>query len=890
MQRKKLTEFFFRRVIGPHYLWVTMLALIVTGVAVWSVATQWNIDSDFKALLPRDSDAFQAMEEVSDRVGSGSALFVVIDSPDPEANKEFARAYAEELRGLDEVALAHFHNDKAFFEKHQLLYLDTEGLETLRKRIKDKIKKEKREANPLFVSLGDADDDDTDIQTDDLRQKTELKHRDYKEYLVSDDGYSLTIVVRFVESSTSLEATERLIERVRGLGEQLQPKKYHEDMYLEYGGGLVRRQQEYDSILDDVQSSAIFTVIGLFLVIALYFRRTRAVLVVLTPLVMGVLWTLGAAFPLFGALNTISVFIFAILLGLGIDFSIHLLSGYDHAREEGLDPVDALIDCYSTIGSATVIGATTTFATFVVISFAQFRGLSQFGKVASIGVAATLLAMVVVLPALVLTFHRIWPHDPAGDDEGAPLPNFFKRLSPAQWFEDHHAEKLAPLFVAVAIGLTAVSAWKIGDLGFEENFGDVGEIRWPWASDETQRAQVEKKTRRAGKRAAWHLSARAESIRADIEPDTYVPTRRQRSVGAKYTSAVSGNQSSTPTILLFDDPKQARDVYRRMEDAKRAGQLETIRSVAAVYAFMPEGEEGEDTLDAQRARKEVMNSIEQMLEDENLSVLDEDDRQRVEDLQERLEVSPFTIYDLPPWTKRLFKEAGPGAKPPTGDQKFAFEYLIYVNEAVNTMDGAKARAFLGDIRKIQEASGKEFEIASQSYVYVAMLDEIKYDGALMMSIALGIVFLILSLAFRGPHRGLVAMLPLIFGGLWMFGICAIIGLRLDFFNVVIIPVVIGLGVDDGVHFYYNYLERGRGSIGIVMRRIGTAIWMTSITSMIGFGGLAITDYDGLKSIGALAIVGISTTLLATLLLMPAVLWAAERYDIDWLTSTTRQKS
>ncbi len=883
MQRNKLTEFFFRRVIGPHHVWVTLLALIVTGLAVWTVAAQWNIDSDFKTLLPRDSDAFQAMEEVSDRVGSGSALFVVVDSPDREANKKFAAKFARELRLLDEVALAHFHNDKQFFEEHQLLYLKSDDLETLKTRISDKIKREKRRANPLFVSLDSPDEaEDDGIQTDDLQENTELKHDDYKEYLVSEDGYSLTIVVRFVESSTSLEATQSLIERVESLGAELQPKTYHDEMYVEYGGGLVRRQQEYNSILDDVQSSAVFTIIGLFLVIALYFRRTRAVMVVLTPLVMGVMWTLALAFPLFGALNTISAFIFAILLGLGIDFSIHLLSGYDHAREEGKTPVDALIECYSTIGAATVIGASTTFATFIIISFAQFRGLSQFGKVASIGVAATLLAMVVVLPALVLTFHRIWPYDPSPDDEGAPFLMFFKRLSPSHWFEDRHAAKLTPLFLVLAAALTLLSAWQIGNLKFEENFHAVGEIRWPWDGSGVTQADKERRTRKAASRLASDMRRRAEAIRADVAPDSYEPSRRQQSVGAKYTSAVSGNQSSTPTILLFDRPEDARDVYQTMADAKRAGELATIRSIAAIYAFMPPGEEGMDSLAAQEKRMTVIESIDEMLEDENLSVLDDRERERVEQLQSRVEVSPFTIYELPDWPKRLFKEAGPEARPPTGDQPFAFEYLIYVNEAVNTMKGGEAREFLADITKIQEQTGKDFRIASQSYVYVAMLDEIKHDGVLMMSIALVVVFLLLSFAFRGPHRGLVAMIPLIFGAFWMFGVCGFIGLRLDFFNVVIIPVVIGLGVDDGVHFYYNYLERGRGSIGEVMRRVGTAIWMTSITSMIGFGGLAITDYDGLRSIGALAIIGISTTLLATLLVMPAVLWLAEKYDVRWL--------
>ena len=78
------------RTVDKHHRVVVILSLLLTIVATFIVATRWNIDSDFKALLPQDSPAAQAMTEVGDRIGSGSALFVVIDSPDKQANIAFA--------------------------------------------------------------------------------------------------------------------------------------------------------------------------------------------------------------------------------------------------------------------------------------------------------------------------------------------------------------------------------------------------------------------------------------------------------------------------------------------------------------------------------------------------------------------------------------------------------------------------------------------------------------------------------------------------------------------------------------------------------------------------------------------------------------------------------
>ncbi|QDG52597.1 hypothetical protein FIV42_18195 [Persicimonas caeni] len=871
---KRFIAVFFRRIVGRHYLVISALSLLLSGLAIWVIATRWNINSDFKALLPQTSAAYQAMEEVGDRVGSGSALFVVIDSPDGEANKRFAKVYAEKLRGLPEVALAHYHNDKSFFKKHQLLYLDEPDLQKLRDKLADKIRDKKRKANPLFVSLGSSDDDDDDelIDKKQLEEKyQDLAHEDYKEYLVSDDGYALTIVVRFVESSTNLEATNRLLNKVKDLGQSLEPSEYHPEMALEYGGGLINRQKEYSSILDDVQTSAVFTLVGLFLIIALYFRRLRAISFVLTPLIMSVLWTLAIGFLVYGELTTVTVFIFAILLGLGIDFSIHLLSGYDHARAEGKEPVDALIECYNTTGKATVVGAFTTFVTFLVLSFAQFRGLSQFGQVASVGVMCTLLAMMVVLPALILTVHRFKPHEPsaAGALFGLSMP---------EWAKETRVRRFAPVLLLLAAGLTTFAAVQSPQLRFEENFRRVGKFTPPWQAAEKKEQKKDPAAEAESQAAhlARKVASQAVQVRSQVDPDTYKPDRKQKTTGQKYTSAVSGKQSSTPTLLLFDDPENARQVYEHMSALKREGKLETVRSVASIYAFMP------GTLDAQKARMDEIAALGKVIDDDDRSFLDKKERKRVAELDDRVDVEPFSIYDLPTWTKRLFKEAGAGAKPAHEGEEYAFEYTIYVNEAVDHMKGAEARRFLSELQQVKKDTGIDFRIGSQSYIYTAMLDEIKNDGVVMLSIALIIVFLILAFTFRHPLRGLVAFTPLLLGALWMFGIAAFVGLRLDFFNVIILPVVIGLGVDDGVHFYYHYREKGRGSVGEVLRKVGSAITMTSITSMIGFGGLAVTDYAGLQSIGYLAIIGIATTLLATLLVLPAILWLGEKYDIQWL--------
>jgi predicted RND superfamily exporter protein len=864
---------YIRRFIGRYYLRIVAASLVVTALASWLLVTQWNINSDFKALLPQDSEAAEAMRQVGDRVGSGSALFVVVDSKNMSANKEFARDFVERLRQMDEVSLAHFHNKLSFFENRQLLYLKNSDLVKIRKRLKDKIRAEKQQANPLFAGLDTDEDENEDgefIKLDDIRDDYRgLEYRNHQEYMISEDGFSLTIIVRFSRSSTDLAATNELIQRVKDVGKDLDPDSYFKGMDLEYGGGLINRQEDYESIATDIRNSAIFTLVGLFLVISLYFRRKRATALVMVPLVMAVIWTLAIAFMIFDELTTVSAFIFAILLGLGIDYSIHLLSGYDHARLEGKNPLDALALCYQGVGSATVIGALTTFATFVVLSFAQFRGLSQFGQVASIGVLMTVFAMVSVMPALLMTFNYFSPRD----------ESFWTKHSSAA-VDPVGSRDTMSKFVPVSIGLvvifTGLSITQFNDIRFEENFRKLGEIHWPWSRVDRQLERAREDTRGVASDLADHVRNTAVDVRKQAADD-YKPRREQETTEEKYKSAMRGQRSSTPTLLLFDDTDEVRRVFNYMRERKQNGGLDNVLSISSIYAFMP------GTLETQRKRMKEIEKIEQLLESEDLSILDEDAQQRAKEFQKKLDVQPFTIRDLPIWVKKLFKEAGPAAKDPAPGEPFAYEYVIYVSEGIDQMRGVKAREYLRQLNTVKkEFDEVDFEIGSQSYIYVSMLDEIKEDGPRMIGIALVCVFLILSLAFRSPLRGLVALLPLIFGAIWMFGLISYIGLWLDFFNVVIIPVVIGIGVDAGVHFYRRYLERGEGSGPIVLRLVGSAVAMASITSMVGFGGLAITEDPGLRSIGYLAIAGISTTLVATLVVMPTIFWLTERYQIDWL--------
>ena len=158
-----------------------------------------------------------------------------------------------------------------------------------------------------------------------------------------------------------------------------------------------------------------------------------------------------------------------------------------------------------------------------------------------------------------------------------------------------------------------------------------------------------------------------------------------------------------------------------------------------------------------------------------------------------------------------------------------------------------------------------------------MLRLMQSEAPYMVFATFVIVALLMWVNFGRVRWAVLAVLPLVVGVLWMLLLMEIFGMRLSFYNMVVLPAVLGIGNDAGAHMVHRYREEGFGSIRAVLRSTGEHVTMGALTTMIGFAGLLLSFHPGLNSIGALAVVGIGTTLVAALLFLPALLqWLEDR--------------
>jgi predicted RND superfamily exporter protein len=144
------------------------------------------------------------------------------------------------------------------------------------------------------------------------------------------------------------------------------------------------------------------------------------------------------------------------------------------------------------------------------------------------------------------------------------------------------------------------------------------------------------------------------------------------------------------------------------------------------------------------------------------------------------------------------------------------------------------------------------------------------EGKLAFFAAIGVIFVVLLLDFRRPLVAVLAFLPLICGLALMMGVMWLLGEKLNYINLIAFPLIIGIGVDDGVHFFHRFIQEGKGGLRRAVTSVGRAMLMTSLTTMIGFGSLMLYLMRGMASLGFVLFVGVGTCLLVTFTLLPAL--------------------
>ncbi|MGB6864131.1 MAG: MMPL family transporter, partial [Candidatus Aminicenantaceae bacterium] len=156
-------------------------------------------------------------------------------------------------------------------------------------------------------------------------------------------------------------------------------------------------------------------------------------------------------------------------------------------------------------------------------------------------------------------------------------------------------------------------------------------------------------------------------------------------------------------------------------------------------------------------------------------------------------------------------------------------------------------------------------------VFRALIEIIGRDGRNAVFLTLIIVFLLLLVDFRSPVAALMAMIPLACGVVWMVGLMKLTGMQITVMNIMALPLIVGIGIDDGVHIVHRWRHEGKRNINTVFSSTGKAILLTSLTTMLAFGSLVFSIWRGFGHLGGALFIGVGACFLATVFILPGII-------------------
>jgi hopanoid biosynthesis associated RND transporter like protein HpnN len=573
-----------------------------------------------------------------------------------------------------------------------------------------------------------------------------------------------------------------------------------------------------------VVSTILFTIAVVFAL-----RSFRTVMALVTSLLVSLVWSNGIAAATVRDLNIISAAFNVLIVGLGGEFGIHFAMRYIELASRGVRRREALVESAESIGGSLFSSAVTTSLGFFLFLLTDFTGVAQLGLISGVGMFASLASTLTVLPAVLALGAKEPP---------VTTPSMPAWLSNLDRVPIRFAWLIRPS--SLALGIAAVlllprihfdyNPVKLHDpnqesvAAFQELLGRSDAS--PWTADLIAPSLD----------AAQTL---AEKVKALPEVDSARTLR-------DYVPADQDEKRDLIATASYFVPAKLTEGPPRKDDERRAALARLSEE-----AGRPRGE----TLGPPARRLRV--AIEDLLARAGANTFADLERQlvgslpdQIRDLQKLMKPDIVQIDDLPPTLVRQMLA-------PDGRAR------VQALPKEDISDGRALERFVAAVRHVvPDAAGLA--------VYVVEWCRVAWRAMLWALIG-GVVCMALFLVFlwRSAWDTVLAFFPLVLAAVLTCASLVLLGHSFNFANVIVLPMLIGMSIDSGVHLVHRH--RTNEEEDVLGTSTARAVFYAALTTMLSFGSLAFTPHRGIASIGQLLTIGVGLVLIAYVVVLPAVL-------------------
>jgi hypothetical protein len=805
--------------LDNHRTGLLVLSLVIALLGGY-LASRMKIEASLTNLLPPEEQSVRDLTAIQARARPFGTVEILLESSDVALRARAGEALARRLATLRPDLVAQFVADDGdlsrYLWQHRFLWAELDDLTAARDALRARIERAQLAANPLFVSLEDEDEEAPGRdRLDELEAELgKLEPRAKKPALrVSKDGRLQLLVLQTTFSASDARRANILIGAVK---RAIEDTDREVGRGVRYGltGNITLSMYEHDSVLDGMTLAAALTVVLCAAGLMFYYRSGLVVLAILWALAVGVAATFAVARAGIGHLNVMTAFLFAIVIGNGINAGMIFAARYLEELRAGTEARAALPVAFAGTLRGTLAAMATAAVAYTSLLITDFRGFQQFGAIAGAGMALTWLTAYTVLPALFLVMARRGLLEVR---KASSLGETLARLVPAR--------SGYPRVLAIAASITTValviSVLYIARDPFTHDWRD---LQSSTSSINTARA-IDAKIRAALDNRAM-LSGQAYQLIIAVD--------RRDQVAPLVAKLTAGDKARAPERRWIRDVKSMDDVLPPAQDAKLA----------------------------------VLREIDRLLADPQLqATLSDDQRARLAKLRPPSGLRPVTDADVPVALGWPFIERD-GSR----------GRLIVVRGAArfNSFDVADRLEFAREARALELPAGAL--VAGEALVVSDIIETMERDAPKIILFALGGSILTVIVVLGVRRHGMVTLACGVAGVLLMIAVCALLGLRVHFLDLIALPITIGIGIDYAVNLAARDRQEGECGPQHLVRTTGSTVLLCSYTTTVGYGTLMLSANGGIRSFGLAALVGEVACITVALVVAPVCLAVLRNRD------------
>ncbi len=648
-----------------------------------------------------------------------------------------------------------------------------------------------------------------DPEPGDLRRFIEI--RPVLDYGALQPGHRATLAIRQAAADLGLAAQYQARVRLTGL--------------------VAIQDEEFGTLKDGAVANIIGTVAVVLLILWLALRSPRIILAVVVTTFVGLIVTAALGLWMTTALNPISIAFAVLFIGIGIDFSIQFSVRYRAERHENDDLVKALVNAARNAGTPLTLAAATTAAGFLSFLPTAYGGFSELGAIAGVGMIVAYLMSVVLLPALLKVLN------PPGESE----PVGWRALAPIDRFTERHRIAIIVATLAVVIAglpLLAFLRFDFNPMNLRspraESIATYLDLNNDPATG-TNAIDVMAPSLAKAREMAARLAKVPEVARV-VTADSFIPADQEAKLALirKAEAALAPAFAQTPRAPPSD-----------------ADEVEALTKTAAFLTEIAHEESGPGATAAKRLAADL----------ERLAAADQGTRARAA----AVFLTPLA-YALEATRKLLQAEPVTEANIP---QDFAHDWIrpdglarLQVHPRGDPNDNETLRAFARAVQAVEPAAnGGPITILEAGRTVTSAFMQ---AGAM----ALVSIALMLWITLRRIGDVLLTLIPLLVAGVVTLEICVVIGMPLNFANIIALPLLLGVGV--AFKIYYIMAWRA-GQTGLLQSSLTRAVIFSALTTATAFASLWLSSHPGTASMGKLLALTLATTIVAAVLFQPLLM-------------------